>query len=195
MITVLHRHCPKHLSIRLINGINGSTAFGAPCKYNSICCGWRDVKKNWPGRTTLQSKVPVGASKAFINPSLFTTKTFPDSYAALTKPAPNMPVTSADQIVAPVFSSRAITALVLPVVAVVTNTKPCACNCADSVSEKGSFTRSARSCLSGNNYTYYKALPCIFKPPHDRADEIGGARLFRRFVRPRETDLVAESAQ
>ena len=37
-----------------------------------------------------------------------------------------MLVTSADQIVAPVFSSRAMSWLVLPIVAVVTNTKPCA---------------------------------------------------------------------
>jgi len=78
----------------------------------------------WEKDTPEQSS--GGSVKAFINPSKFTTKTFPDSHAALTNPAPNMPVTSADQIVAPVLSSRAMSALVLPVVSVVTNTKPCA---------------------------------------------------------------------
>jgi hypothetical protein len=65
----------------------------------------------------------VAASKAVINPALFTTKTFPESYAALAK---QHPVRTTDQIVAPVPSSRAMSLLVLPIVVVVTNTIPCA---------------------------------------------------------------------
>jgi hypothetical protein len=64
----------------------------------------------------------VAASKAVINPSIFTTKTFPESYAAFAK---QHPVRSTDQIVVPVPSSMAISVLTLGVVVVVTNTRPC----------------------------------------------------------------------
>jgi hypothetical protein len=63
----------------------------------------------------------VAASKAVINPALFATKIFPESYAALAK---QHPVRSTDQMVAPVPSLRAMSVLVFPIVVVVTNTIP-----------------------------------------------------------------------
>src|SRR6202030_4735803 len=74
------------------------------------------------GRRTLQSRFPVEASKAAINPLVFRTKTFPESYAALAKQ--QSPLRSTDQIVDPVFSSSAIKCVTLFVVVVVTNTEP-----------------------------------------------------------------------
>src|SRR4051794_6818146 len=78
------------------------------------------------GRRTLQSKVPVAASKAFTTASKFTTKTLPESYAALAKP--NVPSTFADQSVVPVRASSAISVSIPlgPLVVVVTNTRPSA---------------------------------------------------------------------
>src|SRR4029077_16834683 len=39
VITVLHRHRPKHCSIRFIDGINGSTASSSAFIHNSIRSG------------------------------------------------------------------------------------------------------------------------------------------------------------